>query len=103
MANSSSPFDRRSFLTLAAGSALGMMATTLSCRPTPTRLPRVNRLGPLTTHSGPALSLPKGFHYVIIQQAGDLMSDGNRMAPQPDGMACFTNAQGQLILLRNVT
>ena len=29
------------------------------------------------------------------------MSDGNRMAPQPDGMACFTNAQGQLILLRN--
>ncbi|MGB0591154.1 MAG: alkaline phosphatase PhoX [Myxococcota bacterium] len=101
MANSSSPFDRRGFLTLAAGSALGMMATTLSCRPAPTRLPRVNRLGPLTTHSGPALSLPKGFKYVIIQASGDPMSDGNRMPPQPDGMACFTDALGRLVLLRN--
>jgi secreted PhoX family phosphatase len=101
MSDSSPQFDRRGFLKVGACSALGVMATTLSCRATPVRLPRVNRFGPLTTHSGPALSLPKGFRYVIIQRAGDPMSDGHRMPPQPDGMACFTDAQGQLILLRN--
>ena len=95
------PFNRRRFLELGASSALGILAGSLSARAkAPTqRAPR--GLGPLSEHSGALLSLPAGFSYVIIQRAGDLMSDGLRMPPQPDGMACFSGKDGSLILLRN--
>ena len=41
------------------------------------------------------------FKYIVIQQSGDVMSDGHILGAQPDGMACFQNAQGEYILLRN--
>ncbi len=57
-------------------------------------------LGDYVANDGPVL--PVGdFKYVIIQGAGDRMSDGHIMGAQPDGMACFQNAKGQYVLLRN--
>jgi secreted PhoX family phosphatase len=57
--------------------------------------------GPLIDAKDGLLDLPKGFHYVALQQAGDLMSDGLQMSFQPDGMACFQDDQGRYVLLRN--
>ncbi|MFW7378468.1 MAG: alkaline phosphatase PhoX [Oligoflexus sp.] len=47
------------------------------------------------------LDLPRGFHYQIIDRFGQRMSDGFRVPGLPDGMACFADGNGQLILMRN--
>jgi secreted PhoX family phosphatase len=47
------------------------------------------------------LDLPAGFSYAIVEDAGQLMSDGYRMPGRPDGMACFAGPAGTLILMRN--
>lgn len=57
--------------------------------------------GPLIERPGQLLDLPEGFEYVVLQKGGDALSDGFRMPFQPDGMACFLDASGQYVLLRN--
>jgi secreted PhoX family phosphatase len=47
------------------------------------------------------LDLPAGFSYAILEDAGQLMSDGYKMPGRPDGMACFEGPNGTLILMRN--
>ena len=41
------------------------------------------------------------FKYTVIQRSGQTLSDGNILGAQPDGMACFEDAQGRYVLLRN--
>ena len=47
------------------------------------------------------LDLPEGFSYRVVQRAGSLMTDGFEAPPAPDGMACFEDLKGNLILMRN--
>jgi secreted PhoX family phosphatase len=47
------------------------------------------------------LDLPEGFSYVILQTAGDDMSDGYVVPARGDGMACFEGADGNWSLMRN--
>jgi uncharacterized protein len=41
------------------------------------------------------------FKYMVIQRSGQTLSDGHILGAQPDGMACFQDAQGRYVLLRN--
>ena len=93
--------DRRAFLKASAYSALGVLASSLACRPQLSHARYQSGLGPLKRAPGGLLSLPKGFRYVVVQEAGAALSDGFKMPPQPDGMACFNGPKGELILLRN--
>lgn len=45
--------------------------------------------------------LLEGFRYQIVDRSGERMGDGYRVPPRPDGMACFSGAQGALVLVRN--
>ena len=90
---------RRSFLgfgtALASGATVGF-ATVF------TREAQAASFGPLVPDPEGRLDLPAGFHYKILQTAGDTMSDGNPMRGAPDGMATFPGSKaGELILMRN--
>jgi secreted PhoX family phosphatase len=60
-----------------------------------------NGLTQRTASTPELLRLPEGFHYVIVQTGGDLMSDGLEVPLQPDGMTCHLDPDGNYILLRN--
>ncbi len=47
------------------------------------------------------LAVPEGFTVTLLQSLGDTMSDGYRVPGRPDGMACFEDADGNWVLLRN--
>lgn len=47
------------------------------------------------------LELADGFTYEILERAGDEMDDGYLVPGRPDGMACFTAADGSYVLMRN--
>ena len=47
------------------------------------------------------VDLPPGFSYRILERAGGPMDDGMRVPARADGMACFTDAQGRWVLMRN--
>jgi secreted PhoX family phosphatase len=47
------------------------------------------------------LDLPPGFRYRILERALAPMSDGYRVPARPDGMACFSDPSGALVLMRN--
>jgi len=55
----------------------------------------------LEKDSAGILDLPRGFRYKIIDRFGQPMSDGYRVPGLPDGMACFYDGAGKLILMRN--
>jgi secreted PhoX family phosphatase len=57
--------------------------------------------GPLVNRPSQLLDLPAGFEFVVLQTAGDPLSDGHKMPQQPDGMACFMDEQGNYVLMRN--
>jgi secreted PhoX family phosphatase len=57
--------------------------------------------GPLVRDPAGILDLPAGFRYQIVDQVGQDMSDGYRVPGRPDGMGCFTLADGRLALMRN--
>ncbi len=57
--------------------------------------------GPLLPDPEGLLDLPKGFSYKIISRRGDRMSDGFKVPGQPDGMACFPQESGKVLLVRN--
>jgi secreted PhoX family phosphatase len=47
------------------------------------------------------LDLPPGFQYRILSQTGNVMSDGNPVPGNPDGMAAFAGRDNTIILVRN--
>ena len=47
------------------------------------------------------LDLPPGFRYRVLERALEPMSDGYRVPARPDGMACFEDPSGALVLMRN--
>jgi uncharacterized protein len=83
----------------------GMALVALS--PLPLLFDRTNRqlaAGPqqrLVPDPAGILDLPAGFRYRILERALAVMSDGYRVPARPDGMACFTDASGAWILMRN--
>ncbi len=56
--------------------------------------------GPLEP-AGQDLSLPPGFHYRVIADEGDPMTDGFPTPKAMDGMAAFPLANGNVLLIRN--
>jgi len=57
--------------------------------------------GPLVADPDGLFDLPAGFSYVLVETAGDTMSDGHLTGGRPDGMACFSGPNGEYVLLRN--
>ena len=57
--------------------------------------------GPLLPDPKGILDLPKGFRYQIISRAGEMMNDGFLTPGSPDGMGCFADGPGRVILVRN--
>jgi uncharacterized protein len=57
--------------------------------------------GPLVPDPNGILDLPKGFHYKIISEEGELMSNGTKIPGAFDGMAAFEGPNNTTILVRN--
>ena len=58
--------------------------------------------GPLVPDPNGIIDLSEGFRYVVLETAGDFMSDGLPMRALPDGMACFWSEDGaHYVLARN--
>ncbi|MFB3170833.1 alkaline phosphatase PhoX [Neobacillus sp. 179-C4.2 HS] len=57
--------------------------------------------GPLVPDPNGILDLPKGFHYKIISEEGELMSNGTKIPGAFDGMAAFDGPNNTTILVRN--
>ncbi len=57
--------------------------------------------GPLLSDPEGLLDLPEGFSYKIISRRGQRMNDGFKVPGQPDGMACFPQKDGKVLLVRN--
>lgn len=49
----------------------------------------------------PLVSLPPGFRYWAVSCTGQRMSDGTLVPGDHDGMACFDNPRGTMVLVRN--
>lgn len=91
--------DRRSFARGAAAlAAFGGLARAAQAAPTPGR---ISRYGALRPDPAGMLDLPEGFSYRILSVAGEVMDDGYRVPCAFDGMGCFAQADGRLVLVRN--
>jgi len=55
----------------------------------------------LTRNSGNRLDLASGLRYVELDRNGNTLADGFISPGRPDGMGCFQNEDGQLVLMRN--
>jgi secreted PhoX family phosphatase len=58
-------------------------------------------VGELIEDPDEVLDLPQGFRCVVLETAGDTMSDGQVVGGSPDGMACFLDRRGRYVLMRN--
>ena len=111
-----STFDRRSFLSHSTLSALHLFV--LGCsRSGDGHFMSVKVPPEVDNEPGGAVAPPRGlgafvesklpvvtvgdFKYMVIQRGGQTLSDGHVLGAQPDGMACFQDAQGRYVLLRN--
>jgi MYXO-CTERM domain-containing protein len=65
------------------------------------RTARAQGYGSLETDPAEILDLPPGFSYVILDRRDEIMDDGYKVPGKPDGMACFLNADGHYVLMRN--
>lgn len=59
------------------------------------------KFGPLLHDPRGILNLPQDYSYTVLDRLGDVMSDGHLVPGKPDGMACFSGASGEYILMRN--
>jgi secreted PhoX family phosphatase len=57
--------------------------------------------GPLKADPAQVFDLPEGFSYTVVQNAGDVMSDGLVAPHKMDGMGCFALGPGKVALVRN--
>lgn len=91
--------SRRGFLQgtglIAAVAALGR------ARPAWAQEGPVGEWGPLVQDPEGILDLPEGFTYQVLQSVGEPMDDGFDVPGRADGMACFEDADGNWVLMRN--
>lgn len=98
-------FSRRKFLTLAGTG----VATATFASPLKTLHARMMRgenvmakgYGALVKDPNGLLDLPAGFQYRVFSRTGDMMSDGNPVPGNHDGMTAFGRRDGTIILIRN--
>ena len=57
--------------------------------------------GPLVKDPNGILDLPRGFHYKMFSQTGDLMPNGDLVPAAHDGMAAYKGEKNTTILVRN--
>lgn len=88
--------DRRRFLQLGLLTAAQLAAFGAEARPR-----GGPRYGPLFPDPAGFLDLPAGFRYVVVQAAGQEMSDGHRVPGRFDGMCCHVDDAENYVLLRN--
>ena len=91
--------SRRSFLAggvVALAGAAGWRA--LASEPSNAGRAPKGRFGPLVADPAGVLDLPEGFSYRVLERRGAPMSDGYLVPALPDGMGCFTTADGNLAL-----
>jgi hypothetical protein len=97
--------SRRQFFTLAgAGAATAVLASPLKAlyaRQIRGLLVRGGGYGDLVPDPNGLLDLPQGFQYRVFSRTGDIMSDGNPVPADHDGMAAFPGANNTVILVRN--
>ena len=97
--------SRRSFLTLAGASAAGaFMVSPLEAfyaRATRGQSTNGAGFGSLVPDPRGLLDLPPGFTYKAFSKTGDIMSDGNPVPGDHDGMAAFPGPRDTTILVRN--
>lgn len=63
--------------------------------------PGVGPFGPLVPDPAGVFDLPKGFRCRVLSRTGDAMGDGLLTPGKPDGMGCFPDQDGTVLLLRN--
>ncbi|MCB9594272.1 MAG: DUF839 domain-containing protein [Sandaracinaceae bacterium] len=61
----------------------------------------VGPFGALRPDPHRVFDLLEGFSYQVIDRVGRAMTDGFRVPPRPDGMACFDGPDGAIVLVRN--
>lgn len=88
---------RRTVLGLGAAVAVLGGGAGLARLLAPRRIPHPG----LIADPGGDLLLAEGFRCVVLQRAGDRMSDGFRAPARPDGMGCFPRPDGTVVLMRN--
>lgn len=96
--------SRRTFLSATATSiAFGAFAARAQdgASPAETYLNEVTGYGPLVTDPKGMIDLPAGFHYRVIAQVGQTMSDGLVLPGKFDGMGCFAAGEDKILLVRN--
>ena len=98
-------FSRRSFLTLTGASAAGVVLASplkkLYAKSGKNQSVLGRGFGPLVPDPKGILDLPRGFSYRAFSQTGELMSDGNPVPKNHDGMAAFSGPKSTIILVRN--
>ena len=98
-------FSRRNFLNLATASAAGVVLIS----PLKNFYANANTgksvsgkgFGSLRSDPQGILDLPPGFRYRAFSRTGEMMSDGNRVPQDHDGMAAFSGPKDTTILVRN--
>ena len=97
--------SRRGFLTLTGVSATGIVLASplanLYARAAAGKLLFGKGFGSLIPDPKGLLDLPQGFQYRAFSSRGDIMSDGNPVPKDHDGMAAFPGTEGTTILVRN--
>lgn len=97
--------SRRHFFALAGASAAGSVLASplkaLYARQDSGKPVRGLGYGPLQPDPNGLLDLPPGFKYRAFSRTGDIMSDGNPVPGDHDGMAAFAGPRGTTILVRN--
>lgn len=97
--------SRRHFFALAGASAAGSVLASplqaLYARQKRGQFIRGKGYGPLKPDPNGLLDLPAGFKYRAFSRTGDIMSDGNPVPADHDGMAAFPGTRGTTILVRN--
>lgn len=97
--------SRRSFFRLAGASAAGTLLASplknLLARKAVGQSIQATGFGSLIPDPQGLLDLPAGFSYQAFSSMGDIMSDGNRVPGDHDGMAAFPGLEGNTILVRN--
>lgn len=100
--NNGTPTSRRHFLT---ATSTAFAALLVNSRVSGKEAPASNfsdpSYGPLVPDPAGVLDLPKGFSYRVLSRLGDVMSDGNKVPNNADGMGCFALPGNRIALVRN--
>jgi secreted PhoX family phosphatase len=93
--------SRRQFFSLAGTSTAGALMLSPLQAFFAKRTLAAGPYGSLQTDPKGVLDLPAGFSYVRLSETGQTMTDGYKVPGGHDGMAAFSGANGNTILIRN--